>query len=89
MINAARLESFSVAYHTGLTKAVTENPENYMLARGETPEAYVTRTHHAMMSHIEKGKAVNMTNSAGFRNACKTLGIKYTVKSILAFIAGE
>lgn len=85
-----RFATFSTAYRAGLLKAVQAKPEDYFLD-GHSPESYVQKVATKMLTAIEcagRTSAVN-AKSAGFRNACKTLGIKHTYSAMDSYLSPE
>lgn len=85
-MNQDKFKTFSEAYRKGLEKAVTAKPEDYFM-QGATPEHYAKVVSDRMMGNIAAGKHFsNNYDSPGFRNACKTVGIKHTRKAILEYL---
>jgi hypothetical protein len=73
---------FREAYEVALRAACTEHPDEYLYKPDAVPEVV-----GFMMCAIHENKF----NHAGraLRATCKALGIKYTQKSIRAFVNGE
>lgn len=85
-MNQDRFKTFSEAYRQGLEAALTANPEDYFM-QGASAKMYAEVVSARMMGNIAAGNHMtNNYNSAGFRNACKTVGIKHTRKAILAYL---
>ena len=85
-MNQEKFALFEAAYREGLEEAVTKNPEDYYM-QGATPTQYADVVSKRMMGNIAAGKHMsNNYDSAGFRRACKKVGIKHTRKAILAYL---
>lgn len=86
-MNASKFAEFSAAYRTGLLQAVLKNPDRYRLRPGDSPASYASEVAEKMLDTIQhRGLGAVSFTSNGFRNACKTLGIKHTGKAIRAFL---
>ena len=80
-----RFDLFSAAYREGLAKAMKDHPDEYMV--GLTSDEIADRLLKKVSTHGIG--AVSVPQSKGFKNACKTLGIKQTYKEIGAYLEGK
>ena len=87
--NPARFARFAEAYRTGLREAVRKGG-GYFLRPGESPDDYAARTAERMLAAIQS-KNLSSVHVAGdgFRNACKTLGIKFGREHLRAYLEGS
>jgi hypothetical protein len=93
-MNKDKFEQLSVAYTTGLKKAVDAEPEGYglgmKLQNATTSEEYARIVSARMLERIASGHPYGISyDGGGWKNACKTLGIKHTRKAILTFLELE
>lgn len=87
-MNQERFEKFGIAYRTGLRLALERDAN-----RPDSEKKYAygidqleTAVTNILRAIQDNPKMVNYTSSDGFRLACKELGIKHTVRDILAFL---
>lgn len=93
-MNKDKFEQLSIAYASGLKKAVDAEPAGYglgmQLQNATTSEEYARIVSARMLERIASGHAYGISyDGGGWKNACKTLGIKHTRKAILTFIEIE
>jgi hypothetical protein len=87
--NPERFEQFSVAYRNGLHEAVMRNPQDYAVPPGRTAYEFASIVSEKMLLAIKaNGIRAVLFTQPGFRNACKSLGIKHTGKAMTAFLEG-
>lgn len=86
-MNKLKFEQLSIAYVKGLEKAIIDKPEDYGLVN-VLPHEYALHVGTKQLLNIEEGRFYRnaYTGSAGWKNACKALGIKHTEKAIRAFL---
>jgi hypothetical protein len=75
-----RFRHFSAVYLEALKEAVEENPNDYRWY----PNTPIEVVHGRMMTAVSEGSFNK--ESAGFRKACKKLGIRHTYKSINLYL---
>lgn len=93
-MNRDKFEQLSIAYAAGLEKAVEAEPAEYglgmRLRNTTTSSEYAKIVSARMLGRIASGHAYsNSYDGDGWKNACKTLGIKHSRKAILTFIEIE
>lgn len=90
-MNKLKFEQLSIAYAAGLEKSVEAEPTEYGLGMSlqntTTSKEYAKIVSARMLERIASGRAYSISyDGNGWKNACKTLGIKHSRKAILTFI---
>jgi hypothetical protein len=87
-VNAERFQRFATAYRHGLLEAVTASYERSQNHAYDYGPDQVPTVATKILTEIEKVGGIDSVNieSAGFRRACKALGIKHSRKAITAFL---
>ena len=91
-MNQDKFQLFKQAYRIGLEEAVKKYPSEYGLEDKSTEQQvqYAEIVTNKMMKYIGEGKHKEVNyDSRGFKNACKSLGIKFSRKNIFLFLEVE
>lgn len=81
-MNNEKLTTFMDTYRVCLREAVRKYPLKYDYGTGDTDKV-VDKMRRAILVNP---KMVNYRDSEGFKLTCRSLGIKHTVREILAYL---
>lgn len=86
-MNPGRLTTFIEAYAAGLVQAITAHKHRYSLKADDTPETFALRGALKVHELIERdGLGAVHTDADGFRNACRSLAIDHSERSINKYL---